>query len=239
MKQFLPVFKKELFGYFRSPVGYVILIAFHLLTLGLAFYANFYEARQADLSVLFRFLPWILRVFMSATGMRLWSEEKRSGSIELLFTLPVSIASTVIAKYLAALCFIAVALLLTFSLAITTDYLGNPDWGVMLSGYFGSFLLGASFLAVSSLCSSLTKNQVIAFVVSIVVCFLITIMGSDTVVGYLHDYISSGVVDFIASLSFMLNFQTLTIGLIEFGAVMLFVLFTIACLAINVVVLKK
>ncbi|MEM9157963.1 MAG: ABC transporter permease [Verrucomicrobiota bacterium] len=239
MKQFLPVFKKELFGYFRSPVGYVILIAFHLLTLGLAFYANFYESRQANLSVLFRFLPWILLVFISATGMRLWSEEKRSGSIELLFTLPISVASAVLAKYLAALAFVAIALLLTFSLAFTTAYLGNPDWGVMLSGYLGSLLLSAAFLGISSLCSSATKNQVIAFVASIAACFAITIGGAQGLIDYIDDFAPTALIDFLTNLSFLINYQTLTIGLIELGAVSLFAFFTIAALAINIVILKK
>lgn len=239
MNQLTPVFKKEFFGYFRSPVGYVILVTFHLLALGLAFFFNYFENNQASLDVLFRFLPWVLLVFISATGMRLWSEEKRSGSIELLFTLPIPISAAVLGKYLAALGFVAIALALTFSLAITTEFLGNPDWGVMLSGYFGSFLVAATYLAISSLCSSLTKNQVIAFVISILACFLVTIMGSETVLTVLQGFMPSGLVNYVANLSILVHFQTLSMGLIQLSAVSFFLAITAACLAINIVILQK
>lgn len=158
MNQIAPIFKKEFFGYFRSPVGYVILAVFHIVLIGLAIFAGYYESNQASLDTIWTFLPWTFLIFIPATGMRLWSEEKRSGSIELLFTLPIPTVSAVLGKFLAAWAFIGIALALTFSLALTTSYLGNPDWGIIFSGYFGSVLMAAAYLSISSVCSALTKK---------------------------------------------------------------------------------
>ncbi|MGY8693173.1 MAG: ABC transporter permease subunit, partial [Verrucomicrobiia bacterium] len=179
MNQIAPLFSKEFLGYFRSPVGYVILAVFHIVVISLAVFSGYYESNQANLNTLWTFLPWTFLFFIPATGMRLWSEEKRSGSIELLFTLPISTTAAVLAKFLAAWAFIAIALALTISLAFTTGYLGNPDWGIVFSGYFGSLLMAAAYLAISSVCSALTKNQVIAFVISVLLCLMATLFGSQ------------------------------------------------------------
>ena len=239
MNQILPLFKKEFFGYFRSPVGYVILAVFHLLVVSLTWSSGFFESNNASLDPFWSFLPWTFLVFIPATAMRLWAEEKRSGSIELLFTLPIPIAAAIVAKFLAAWAFIGISLSLTFSLAITTGYLGNPDWGIIFSSYFGSILMAGAYLSISSVCSALTQNQVIAFVVSVLICFLVTIPGSQSALSDLGLSLPPSIIDFINNFSFIIHFQTMTRGLIEIGSISFFVLTTIAFLAINVVVLQK
>lgn len=239
MNQIAPIFKKEFFGYFRSPVGYVILAVFHIVLVGLAIFAGYYESNQASLDTIWTFLPWTFLIFIPATGMRLWSEEKRSGSIELLFTLPIPTVSAVLGKFLAAWAFIGIALALTFSLALTTSYLGNPDWGIILSGYFGSVLMAAAYLSISSVCSALTKNQVIAFVISVLICVLVTLFGSQILLTIFENIASPGLLDFLGNFSFLNHFQTMTRGLIELSAISFFVVLTIAFLGINVIVLEN
>lgn len=239
MNQLLPVFKKEFLGYFRSPVGYVILAVFHVVVIGIAIRARFYENNTADLSSIFGSLPWILVVFIPAIGMRLWSEEKRSGSIELLFTLPISLRAAVLGKYLAALCFVAIGLALTFSLAITAGYLGSPDWGATISGYIGGLLVAAAYLAITAVCSALTQNQVIAFVVGVMLCFFATLLGSDTLARWLDGYVSGEFLQFLALMSFEQHFATMSKGLIDIGALSFFGLLSLAGLAINEIVLER
>tara|TARA_B100000212_G_scaffold123638_1_gene92745 strand:- start:26604 stop:27323 length:720 start_codon:yes stop_codon:yes gene_type:complete len=239
MNQIAPIFKKEFFGYFRSPVGYVILAVFHIVLIGLAIFAGYYEGNQASLDTIWTFLPWTFLIFIPATGMRLWSEEKRSGSIELLFTLPIPTVSAVLGKFLAAWAFIGIALALTFSLALTTSYLGNPDWGIIFAGYFGSVLMAAAYLSISSVCSALTKNQVIAFVISVLICVLVTLFGSQILLTIFENIASPGLLDFLGNFSFLNHFQTMTRGLIELSAVSFFVVLTIAFLGINVIVLEN
>ncbi|MDQ8205169.1 ABC transporter permease subunit [Pelagicoccus sp. SDUM812003] len=239
MNHILPIFKKEFLGYFRSPVGYVILAVFHLMVIGLALYTGYYRNNQATLDSIFSTLPWILIVFIPATGMRLWSEEKRSGSIELLFTLPISPRTAVLAKYLAALCFICIGLALTFSLAITTGYLGNPDWGVIFSGYIGGILTASAFLAITSVCSAMTKNQVIAFVISVMICLFATLAGSDWLARFLGDAIPVGMHDFLRLMSFEQHFQSMAKGLIDISALSFYITLTIACLGINIIAIER
>jgi len=234
-----PVFKKEFLGYFRSPVGYVILAVFHFMVIGLALYFGYYTRNEANLNSLFRPLPWVLVVFIPAVGMRLWSEEKRSGSIELLFTLPISPRVAVVSKYLAALAFIAIGLGLTFSLAFTTGYLGDPDWGVIFAGYIGAILTASAFLAITAVCSVLTKNQVIAFVISVMICLLATLMGSDWLAQFLGDSVPTGLLDFLRLLSFQQHFDTMSRGLIDISALSFYITLTLACLGINMIVIER
>ncbi|MBK1877379.1 ABC transporter permease subunit [Pelagicoccus mobilis] len=234
-----PVFKKEFLGYFRSPVGYVILAAFHFAVIALALYFGYYRNSQATLFTLFVRLPWVLAIFIPAVGMRLWSEEKRSGSIELLFTLPISPRSAVVAKFLAALCFICVGLCLTFSLAITTSYLGDPDWGVIFSGYIGAALTSAAFLAITAACSALTKNQVIALVLSILICVLSTLIGSDWLAQFLANKVPTGMLDVLRLFSFEQHFEAMSRGLIDISAISFYVTLTLAFLGINMVVIER
>lgn len=239
MNHILPIFKKEFLGYFRSPVGYVILAAFHIMVIGLALYANYYQRQLANLDTIFNFLPWILVVFIPATGMRLWSEEKRSGSIELLFTLPISPRTAVLGKYLAALSFVCIGLALTFSLAFTTAYLGDPDWGVIFSGYIGGILTAAAYLSITAVCSAMTQNQVIAFVVSVAVCFFATLAGSDFVVRWLDGILPTGILDLLSLMSFQQHFAMMSKGLVDISAVSFYVLLSAAFLGINMVIIER
>ncbi|MGH7997165.1 MAG: ABC transporter permease, partial [Opitutaceae bacterium] len=161
MSQVAPVFKREFLGYFRSPVAYVVLIVFLIASVGIAFFLeSFFEHDQATLLYFFDPFPWLYLFLVPAVGMRLWSEEKRSGTLEVLFTLPVTTLSAVLGKFLAAWAFIAVAVLLSFPMAITIGYLGHPDWGVVATSYLGAILMAAGYLGICSLVSALTKNQV-------------------------------------------------------------------------------
>lgn len=235
----MPVFKKELLGYFRSPVGYVILAVFHIMVIGLALYSGFYRANEASLSSLFGPLPWILVVFIPAVGMRLWAEEKRSGSIELLFTLPLSPRTVVVAKFFAALTFIAIGLCLTFSLALTTGYLGSPDWGVIVAGYIGALLTSSAYLSITTVCSALTKNQVIAFVISVMICLFATLMGSDWLASFLGGSLPASLLDFLRLLSFEQHFFAISRGLIDISALSFYLLLTLACLGINMIAVER
>ncbi len=235
----MPIFKKEFLGYFRSPVGYVILGVFHIMLIGLALYFGYYGRNEANLTSVFRPLPWILIVFIPAVGMRLWAEEKRSGSIELLFTLPISPRTAVVAKFLAALAFIAIGLGLSFSLALTTAYLGDPDWGVIFSGYIGALLTASAFLSITAVCSALTKNQVIAFVISVLICLFATLIGSDWLAQFLGSSVPTAVLDFLRLMSFEQHFATMSKGLIDISALSFYTILTLACLGINMIVIER
>ena len=173
MNGILSIYKREFTSYFVTPVAYVFIVIFLFMTGVFTFYLGaFYESNQADLEPFFRFHPWLYLFLIPAISMRLWSDERKSGTIELLMTLPVSITDTVVAKYLAAWSFTAIALSLTFPMWITVNYLGNPDNTVVLASYIGSLIMAGGFLAIGSCISALTKSQVIAFVISVVICFM-------------------------------------------------------------------
>ena len=170
MRNMLAIMKRELYGYFSTPVAYVFIVIFLFLTGVFTFYlGSFYDSNQADLDPFFRFHPWLYLFLIPAISMRLWSEERKSGTIELLMTLPVTITDAVVGKFLAAWCFSGIALALTFPMWITVNYLGDPDNTVILASYLGSLLMAGGFLAIGSCISALTKNQVIAFVISVVI----------------------------------------------------------------------
>ena len=170
--------KRELHSYFATPVAYVFIVVFLFMTGIFTFYlGSFYERNQADLDSFFQFHPWLYLFLIPAIAMRLWSEERKSGTIELLMTLPITITEAVIGKFLAAWCFTAIALALTFPIWITVNYLGEPDNTVIVASYIASLLMAGGFLAIGSCISALTKNQVIAFVISVVICFLFILSG--------------------------------------------------------------
>jgi ABC-2 type transport system permease protein len=178
MTQVTPIFKREFLGYFRSPVAYVFLIGFLLISVGLAFFLGaFFKAGNASLERYFTFLPWVFVILVPAVCMRLWAEERRSGTIELLFTLPVTTLEAVIGKFLAAWAFVTTAILLSFPLAITIGFLGSPDWGVMAVTYLGAILMAAAYVGVCSLTSAFTKNQVVSFVISFILCLVLVFLG--------------------------------------------------------------
>lgn len=216
MKGLLPVFRRELSGYFTTPVALVFIVIFLFLAGVFTFQLGaFFERGQADLVVFFNFHPWLYLFLIPAVSMRLWAEERKTGTIELLLTLPISLSAAVVGKFLAAWGFVAIALALTFPLWITTNYLGNPDNGVILAGYLGSFLMAGAFLAIGSCISATTKSQVIAFIVSVVICLLFMLAGLKEVQGFVSGWLPNEAVRVIGSFSFLSRFEAISKGVLD------------------------
>jgi len=225
----LVLFKRELSGYFTTPVAYVFIFFFLLLLGGLTFnLADFYARGQADLQPFFTWHPWLYLFFVPAIAMRLWAEERKTGTIELLMTLPVTIYEAVVSKFLAAWVFIGIALALTFPMVLTVNYLGQPDNGVIAAGYLGSWLMAGAYLAIGACVSALTRNQVIAFVVSVAICFGMILAGFPAVTDFVAAFTPGFVVDGVRSLSFMTHFDSITKGVID-ARDLLFYLSVMAC----------
>lgn len=239
MNNIKAIFKREFAAYFSTPVAYVFIVIFLFLMGVFTFYIGaFYERNQADLEPFFRFHPWLYLFLIPAIAMRLWSEERKSGTIELLMTLPVPPWQAVIAKFLAAWCFTAVALVLTFPMWITVNYLGAPDNTVILASYIGSLLMAGGFLAIGSCISGITKNQVIAFVISVVICFLFLLSGFPLVLDFFRGWAPQTVVNAIASFSFLTHFESIKKGVIDIRDLIYFVALISFWLYANVVVIE-
>ena len=242
MNPILTLFRRELKSYFATPVAYVFIVIFLLLSGAFTFYlGNFYERGQADLQPFFGFHPWLYLFLVPAVAMRLWAEERKSGSIELLMTLPVTMAQAVLGKFLAAWAFIGIALVLTFPIWITVNYLGSPDNGVIVAGYLGSFLMAGAFLAIGACISAATRNQVVAFILTVVVCFLFLLAGYPLVLDFFGAFAPQGLVDAVAGLSFYNHFTSIAKGVIDLRDLVYFALTIAAWLYANAVVidLKK
>ena len=210
------IFKRELMSYFATPVAYVFIIIFLVLSSAFTFYlGGFYERGQADLLHFSSFHPWLYLFLIPAISMRLWAEERKTGSIELLLTLPVTMLQAVVGKCLAAWCFAGLALMLTFPIWITVNYLGDPDNGVILAGYIGSFLMAGGFLAIGACLSAATRNQVIAFILTVAVCFAFLVSGFPLVLDLFRAWTPQAVVDAVASLSFLTHFVSISKGVID------------------------
>jgi ABC-2 type transport system permease protein len=236
------IFRRELKGYFATPVAYVFLIIFLLLTGVFTFSSdlgNFFGRGQADLVSFFGFHPWLYMLLVPAISMRLWSEERSTGTIEMLMTLPVSMGQAVMGKFLAAWAFTGIALVGTAPVWITVNYLGNPDNGVILAGYIGSMLMAGAYLAVGACISAFTKNQVIAFVVSVMVLLMLTMAGWPTVLDALPEAVPQIVVETVASLSFYSHFQAIIRGVLDLRDVLFFVSFMALWLFANAVVIER
>jgi CcmB protein. len=219
----LAVARREFRGYFATPVGYVFIVIFVAIAGALPFYAgSFFERREATLENFFVFHTWLYLLLVPAVAMRLWAEERKTGTIELLLTLPVSPAEAVIGKFLAAWGFIAVALVCTFPMWITVNVLGAPDNGVIAASYLGSFFMAGAFLAIGSCMSAMTGSQVVAFILAAAVCFILTMSGLDLVLDWVHRVASPGVVDFVADLSFLNRFSAITKGVLKLSDVVFF-----------------
>ncbi len=235
MRPTLLVFRRELAAYFATPVAAVYLIVFLALSAGMTFLmSGFFERGQADLSSFFFWHPWLYLVLMPAIAMRLWAEERRAGTIELLMTLPVEPWQIVLGKWLAAWVFAALALVLTMPLWITVNVLGSPDNGVILSSYLGSWLMAGAFLALSAAISGLTKSQVLAFIGATAVSFLFVMAGFDLVISAVRAWAPTIVVDAVSSMSFLAHFQHITEGVLELPSLIFFVSLIVLSLWLNV-----
>ncbi|HEY1792640.1 MAG TPA: ABC transporter permease [Opitutaceae bacterium] len=241
MKQIKPIFKREFGAYFRTPVAYIFLVAFLVISVALAFsrFGGFFRSDNASLDTYFGFFPWLYLIIVPAVGMRLWSEEKRSGTAELLFTLPVTTVEAVIGKFLAGWAFLALAVILSFPMAITIGYLGNPDWGVVLSSYLGAILMAGGYLGVCSLTSALTKNQVVSFIIGLGACAVLVFLGYSGFTDLLESFVPVGVADTISNFSFMTHFSPMIRGIIDLKDVVFFLSLMGFTLFANVVALER
>jgi len=217
------IVKRELGGYFTSPIAYVFLIIFLLLTGFFTFtVGSFFERGEASLVSFFTWHPWLYLFLVPAVGMRLWSEERRLGTIELLLTMPVTTWEALVGKFLASWLFLALALALTFPVVITVNYLGSPDNGVIFTGYVGSLLLAGSYLAVTCMPSAMTRNQVISFIVAVLICLFLILAGYEPVTGLLSRFASARVVDLVAAFSVMTHFEGFQRGVVDLRDVVFF-----------------
>lgn len=233
------ILKRELASYFATPLAYVFIFIFLVLSGVFTFYlGNFYEREQADLNPFFSFHPWLYLFLVPAISMRLWSEERKSGTIELLMTLPITRLDTVVGKFLAAWLFAGLALALTFPMWITVNYLGDPDNGVIFTSYVGSWLMAGAFLAIGSCMSAVSKSQVIAFIACGVVCLLFILAGFPLVLNVFKEWIPGMLLDTLASLSFLTHFSSISKGVISLVDVFYFLSVIVAWLAATVIVVE-
>ena len=235
LKKTFIIFDRELKGYFRTPLASIFLLVFLALSSGMTFFlGRFFERDQADLTAFFAWHPWLFLILMPAIGMRLWAEERRSGTIELLMTLPVTNTQLVIGKFLASWIFTLIALILSMPIWITVNYLGNPDNNVIFISYIGSWLMAGAFLALTSCLSSLTKNQVIAFIISSISGFILVMAGFGLVLSAVRSWAPIWLTETIRSMSFLSHFNRIQMGVFDFSTLLFFVSMIVFCLWINV-----
>ena len=232
------IFKRELASYFSTPLAYIFIVIFLMLTQVFTFYmGGFFDRGQADLLAFFNFHPWLYLFLVPALSMRLWAEERKTGTIELLLTLPITLQNAVVGKFLAAWVFVGIALLLTFPIWITVNYLGAPDNGVIVASYLGSWLMAGGYLAIGSCMSAVTSNQVIAFILTVVICFLFVVTGFPMVMDVVTGWAPLGVVDAIASLSFLHHFNSISKGVFDLRDMVYFSLMIFSWLLATAIVI--
>jgi len=233
------VTRRELSGYFSTPVAWVFIVIFLVMSGVFTFYIGaFYERGIAGLDPFFQFHPWLYLFLVPAIGMRLWAEERRSGTVELLLTLPITTWQAVLGKFLAAWFFIGLALALTFPVWLTVNYLGEPDNGIVLAAYLGSWLMAGGFLAIASCMSALTTNQVVAFILSVVVCFGFLLSGLPMVMNLFTGWAPQALLDVIANFSFLAHFADISRGVIDIRDLVYFVLAMLLWLLATAIVLE-
>jgi len=216
VREVLAIFRREFGSYFATPLAYVFVLIFLMLAAACTFYlGGWFERGQADLAPFFTFHPWLYLFLVPAISMRLWAEERKSGTIELLMTLPLATWQAVTGKFLAAWAFVAVALSLTFPLWLTVNYLGDPDNGVIAAAYLGSLGTAGGYLAIGSCLSATTRSQVVAFVLTVVACFLLMLAGHELVLDAFRGWAPTALVEGVASLSFLTHFQSISRGVID------------------------
>lgn len=233
------IFKRELRGYFSTPVAYVFIVIFLFLSGLFTFQiGRFFEAGQASLSGFFSWHPWLYLFLIPAVSMRLWAEERKSGTIELLLTLPVTPTQAIVGKFLAAWLFVGVALALTFPMVLTVAYLGNPDEGAIAAGYIGSFLMAGSFLAIGACMSALTRNQVISFILAVVASLMLILAGFDVVLLFFSSWAPAWLTDAVASLSFLTHFSSIARGVLNLTDIVFFLSLIVAWLFACAIILE-
>jgi ABC-2 type transport system permease protein len=239
MSGFKAVFKRELKSYFTTPIAYVFLVVFLFFAGYLTFKNGFFEVRQADMMAFFVNMPLLFAFLVPATAMRLWAEERKTGSIELLLTLPITVMQAVLGKFFAAWAFLLIALVLTFPMVITVFYLGQPDVGLIITGYLGSILMAGGFLAVGCFFSALSKNQVISFVLSVVACAVLVFAGVPTTMNYLSTFLPAGLVTAVGNMSFEAHFESIQKGVLDFRDISYFLFLIVGWVAACAVVLEE
>jgi ABC-2 type transport system permease protein len=224
MRHIITIAKRELTGYFASPVAYVFIVIFLLLTGFFTFMAGgFFERNEASLTSFYPWHPWLYLFLVPAVGMRLWSEERRQGTLELLLTMPITTWQAIVGKFLASWLFLALALVLTFPVWLTVNYLGSPDNGVVVCGYVGSLLLAGGYLAISSMTSAMTRNQVVSFILSVVICLFLILAGWPPVTRMIEQ-VTTGtrLRDIVAAFSVMTHFEGFQSGVVDTSDVIFF-----------------
>ena len=233
------ILKRELASYFATPLAYVFIVIFLMLSGFFTFeLGHFFTRGQADLSSFFTFHPWLYLILVPPLAMRLWAEERKSGTVELLMTLPITVSAAVTGKFLAAWLFTGLALLLTFPIWVTVNYLGNPDNGVIMAAYLGSWLMAGAFLAVGSCLSAATKNQVVAFILTVSVSFLFILIGYPLLLNAFYGWAPAWLIDTLASLSFLTHYQSISRGVLDWRDLLFFLLFIVCWLAATVIVIE-
>jgi ABC-2 type transport system permease protein len=239
MSTTLTLFRRELASYFVTPVAYVFIVIFLALLSAMTFFlGGFFGRGEADLAPFFAFHPWLYLLLVPAISMRLWSDERKSGTIEMLLTLPISPMQAVIAKFFAAWAFAAIALALTFPFWLTVNYLGSPDNGVIVAGYLGSLIMAGAYLAIGSCFSTASKNQVIAFVLAVLVSLIFTVAGTPLVLEFISGWAPRAVIDVVAGLSFLANFEAISKGVLDVANLFYFISVIALFLFINVVLVN-
>ena len=232
--------KRELVGYFASPVAYVFIVIFLLLNGFFTFMlGGFFERGEASLASFFIWHPWLYLFLVPAAGMRLWSEERRQGTMELLLTMPITAWQAIVGKFLASWLFLVLALVLTFPVVITVGYLGHADMGAIWAGYLGSVLLAGAYLAVSCMTSAMTRNQVISFILSVVICFFLILAGWEPVTNLLVRWAPDWLVSTVASFSVMPHFASFQRGVVDFRDVLFFASLAVFPLFVTGVILRN
>jgi ABC-2 type transport system permease protein len=233
------IFRREFASYFATPLALVFLVIFLMLAAVFPFYlGDFFATGQADLQVFFRFHPWLYLLLVPAVAMRLWAEERKSGTLELLLTQPVTLWQAVLGKFLAAWAFLAVALALTFPLWVTVNWLGDADNGVIVASYLGSWLMAGAFLAVGGCLSAATRSQVVAFILAVVACLLLLLAGFPLALDLVRPFASQAAVDAVSQVSFLTHYQAITRGVLDLRDIVFFVLAILAWLLATVLVIE-
>lgn len=240
MSATLTIFKREFASFFATPVAYIFILIFLVMSGVFTFlFGGFYERGQADLLSFFDFHPWLYLFLVPAIAMRAWSEERKTGSIELLMTLPITTMQIMLGKFFAAWAILGLCLVLTFPLWLTVNYLGGPDNGIIIAAYLGSWLMSGAFLAIGICMSATTRNQVIAFILAIVICFVFVLAGSPVIISMFQSWAPNMLIDAIAALSFLTHFQNIAKGVITLNDVMFYFVSIAAWLYAGYVIIEQ